>query len=159
MWASSCAGTVDHGTRRPVSEVVVFRFPMHFVIARLALTGGVVLAAVVAIALPAVAGTCSYDAGTRTVTASIGPNDQELRLVANGSNLEAGGVTCASLSAIETVNVSMAQRPDGTATFDLGHGPLGPGFSNEGDGSSEIEFSVSSLANFGSIKVLGSSGN
>jgi Ca2+-binding RTX toxin-like protein len=102
---------------------------------------------------------CQFDPGTRHATAFAADIDTEVKLAADAGNLEANGVVCAALTAIETVTVDMAAKSGGRVVFDLSGGVLGPGFTDEGDTSSEIEFSITGMSTFGQIHVLGSSGN
>ena len=124
-----------------------------------AAVAAITVGSLLAVAAPASATTCLFDAGTRTATAHITDTEFELRLAADNGNLEANGMVCGALTAIDSVVVNMSARSSGQAAFDLSGGALGPGFTNEGDGSSEIEFSILGLSNSGRIAVTGSNGS
>jgi Ca2+-binding RTX toxin-like protein len=131
---------------------------IHPALVRVGACAALVLAAMVAATPSASAATCSVDvAGKATVMAADQQN--EVRLRANGANLEASGVPCGALNAIESVIVNVVNSQSAQVAFDLSGGPLGPGKTNENDGSSEIEFSVTGNSNNGTLAVIGSSGN
>ncbi len=117
-----------------------------------------VLAAMVAAAPSASAATCSVD-GTGKATVMAADQQNEVRLRANGTNLEASGAVCGPLNSIESVLVNVINSQSAQVAFDLSGGPLGPGQTSENDGSSEIEFTVTGNSNNGTLAVIGSSGN
>ncbi|HEX5016079.1 MAG TPA: calcium-binding protein [Actinomycetes bacterium] len=117
------------------------------------------LTGLAAFAPQASAATCVFDPGTRHATAAIGSGELELRLRADNGTLEANGVSCGSLTEIETVTVNVGLDSTRPVVFDLSGGPLGPGFTNENNGSSEVEFTIANQNPFGSTRVDGSVGN
>jgi Ca2+-binding RTX toxin-like protein len=77
----------------------------------------------------------------------------------NGGALEANGVSCGSLSTIDSLTADVSSKSSTSVVFDLSNGALGPGFTDEGNGSSEIEFDVVGQSSVGTIRVDGSPGN
>lgn len=126
-------------------------------VARLAV--GLLLAAgVVGLAAsPASAATCSYDTANRLATVTLGSGDGTVVIRANGSHLEVADAFCALLTEVNTVTINAAGDADAKLHFDLRNGPLGPGNFNEGNGSSEIEFTVNGLTAQSLVRVSGGS--
>jgi Ca2+-binding RTX toxin-like protein len=98
---------------------------------------------------------CALDSGAHTL--AVAGQGGAVVFRANGSFLDVNNVSCALLNGVDTVFVDMTGSPGQNAAFDLGNGPLGPGFTDEGNGSSEIEFRISSSASWG-LYVQGSMG-
>jgi Ca2+-binding RTX toxin-like protein len=93
----------------------------------------------------AVGTSCSFDAGTATMTATIGSGD-DVTLVRSGDEIWFNGSQCgtADVHNTDTINIS---APDLTTTEALtiseSGGGFQPGKTAEGDGSDEIEITVS----------------
>jgi Ca2+-binding RTX toxin-like protein len=113
---------------------------------------------------PARAGSdsCSFSGATVTVTAvGVTPSD----LVRNGDEIWFNGQPCQDPSATRTATVTTVDTVVATVDgpqldIDLGGGPFAPGLTDEGDGSSEIEFQATvDPVDHGSVAVLGSSGS
>ena len=77
----------------------------------------------------------------------------------DGTYLLVNGSACALLNDVNTVYVDMSPFPSAGLSFDLSGGPLGPGYTNEGNGSSEIEFPVSGFGTGSWLNVTGTTGN
>jgi Ca2+-binding RTX toxin-like protein len=143
-----------------MSEVAMRRFSRPAVSARAVVVATLVGASIAVVAPSASALTsCFIESGTHHAIAAASDIDNGLRLRANAGNLEANGVICGSLAAIDSVTADMSSRSSGEVAFDLGGGALGPGFTDEADGSSEIEFTVIGQSSIGRIRVDGSAGN
>ncbi|HEX8121289.1 MAG TPA: hypothetical protein VF549_08495 [Solirubrobacteraceae bacterium] len=101
--------------------------------------------ALLALAAPAQASfqTCTYDAGTKTVTATFGTGVTGA-LKVNAGKIEADGAQCGSAATTaNTDRVDVVGDADNeTLDLDLGGGAFAPGATDEGDGSSEIELFV-----------------
>jgi Ca2+-binding RTX toxin-like protein len=67
------------------------------------------------------------------------------------------GANCGTVTTIDTVNVDVGGSGDSGIVFDLSHGQLAPGFTDEGDDTSEIEVDVTNLGPDGHVKVIGGS--
>jgi Ca2+-binding RTX toxin-like protein len=105
-------------------------------------------------AAPAAAAQCSFEAGTHTV--SITNEDPDgVKLENAGGDLEVNDVVCATIADVDTVQVDMAGI--GLLDIRLDGGPMGPGFTDEGDGSSELEFDVVGVDDDSWVRVFGSS--
>jgi Ca2+-binding RTX toxin-like protein len=123
----------------------------HLVVAALALA---------TVALPAAradAGgvvSCSFTAGTVNVTLSGGVN---ATLSRSGTAITLNGSTCDTATVLNT-NLIAVTSPDsfGVLTLNLSAGPFAPGATDEGDGSSEIEITVSSPGQASHVSVIGS---
>jgi hypothetical protein len=89
---------------------------------------------------------CSFDAGTGVATITFADGD-DVTIVRSGDDIVVNGAACtgATVTATETVHVAESE-PDGddlaSLTIDLSGGPLAPGKTDEGDGSSEIELTL-----------------
>ncbi len=146
------SGFTDRDRRRKPQSLAN---PVRLVLVAVLSAVGVVLWAP-----PASAVVCIPNPDAANMRAAAADSDTELRLKANGLNLEVNGVSCGALATIDAVTVDMQAKSSGLVVFDLSGGPLGPGATDEGDGSSEIEFSVIGLSSSqGRIHVDGSSGN
>ena len=93
---------------------------------------------------PARAGgpSCSYDADTKTVTATAVENFQQVSMMLDNGEIEASGTDCGAATRFNTdkviVNDVAAHRLEGFIT--LAGGRFRPGFTNEPGSSDEIEF-------------------
>jgi Ca2+-binding RTX toxin-like protein len=99
---------------------------------------------------------CAYDTAARVLTVTA---------ITSVVTIEAGGIwlvvndtNCALLAEVNTVNVNMGGFANTVLIFDLAGGPFGPGFTDEGNGSSEIEFDVTGFGSGSALTVLGSGG-
>lgn len=100
---------------------------------------------------------CQLDSGAHTLTVT----NQGSGLVIENSgtgNLLVNGVTCAVISSIDLVNIDIAGL-DGDLIMSLIKGPLGPGFTDEGNGSSELEFDVVGVSLINNVVIQGTPGN
>ena len=82
-----------------------------------------------------------------------------ISLRGDGTYLLVNGSACALLNDVNTVYVDMSPFPGAGLSFDLRGGPLGPGYTDEGNGSSEIEFQVSGFGTGSWLNVTGTTGN
>jgi hypothetical protein len=101
---------------------------------------------------PAQATTCTLISGILTVN----PESADVTISRDATQLKANDIFCGLLTNIETVHINM--QSDHKLTFDLSNGVLGPGVTNEGDGSSEIEFDVTNPSLSSNLVVMGGSG-
>ena len=99
--------------------------------------------------------TCPYDTANHTSNVTFSSTDYSVTIRANGAYLEIAGVFCGLLSDVNTVNINASASPTIDLNFDLTNGPLGPGYTDEGNGSSEIEFSVTGLSSTSQLSVRG----
>lgn len=111
---------------------------------------------------PAAAETCSYDAGTRAVTATIDPaGDATLQVTASGEIwFGATPSACGAATAANADSISIAGAPGTTETLtiDQSQAFLGPGFSAESN-FPEIETTVALGDTADALIVVGTSGN
>jgi Ca2+-binding RTX toxin-like protein len=114
-------------------------------------TGAVFSAAPEASATPQ----CAYDSAARTLAVTLSSTDFTTVVQANGPYLEVGSVFCALLTEVNTVTINAAAIGSNDLYFGLRNGPLGPGNFNEGNGSSEIEFTVNGLTPQSTLWVTG----
>jgi Ca2+-binding RTX toxin-like protein len=112
-----------------------------------------VLAAMALPSTPALAAQCSFDAGTHTLSVTSDDVDG-VNVESVAGDLEINDVVCASIADLDTVAIDIAGS--GTLNMHLDGGPLGPGFTDEGDGSSELEFDVVGVNDSMSVQFLGS---
>jgi hypothetical protein len=100
---------------------------------------------------------CSYDAVAKTVTATRSVA-AEGRLIAVAGQIKSVGdgssVQCGIATTSNTDTVKYVTTVAGNDNIDLSGGPFAPGASNEGDGSSEIEFQHPGL---GTVTIRGTS--
>src|SRR6476659_1990710 len=93
------------------------------------------------VAQASAATSCSFDAGTATVTAVIG-SGENATLLRNGSAIEFGGSACGAATVTNTDQINI-DLPDQTTTesltISMANGAFAPGKTAEGDGSDEIE--------------------
>jgi Ca2+-binding RTX toxin-like protein len=99
-------------------------------------------------------GSCSFTAGTANVTLSGGVN---ATLSRSGAAITLNGSACDTATVLNTDLIAVTS-PDsfGLLTFNLSAGPFAPGATDEGDGSSEIEITVSSPGEPSDVAVIGS---
>jgi len=97
---------------------------------------------------------CAYDTAARVLT--VNAITSVVTIEAGGIWLVVNDVNCALLAEVNTVNVNMGGFVNTILVFDLANGPLGPGFTDEGNGSSEIEFDVTGFGSGSALTVLGS---
>jgi Ca2+-binding RTX toxin-like protein len=109
---------------------------------------GVLVAASVVILSPAAgrADSCSYDPTTHAVSISYSAGFQAERdneVSAAGGQITFEGTPCsgATVSNTDTINATGGRGED-AFVVDTGEGPFAPGFTDEGDGTSEIEIHV-----------------
>jgi hypothetical protein len=139
--------------------------------------GGLGAAAILVLA-PASAGatvTCAYNGlgipglPNNTLTATMDSEGDSMTIIRSGSsivvkddNLESS-VTCSGVVAPTVTNTDTIQvqtqnnAPDAFAAIDLAGGPFAPGATDEGDGSSEIEFDLQLPGEEDGAVVVGSS--
>ena len=90
---------------------------------------------------------CSFDAGTATITAVVGSGDSAT-LIRNGSAIEFGGSACGAATVTNTDQINIG-LPDQTTTesltISMANGAFSPGKTPEGDGSDEIEIAITGL--------------
>jgi Ca2+-binding RTX toxin-like protein len=115
------------------------------------------LAMVPSAASAAVATSCSFDAGTATVSAVIGSGDGPT-LIRNDTAIEFGGVPCGAATITNTDTITVLDPDPNTGeslTVSLAGGRLEPGKTPEDDGTDEIEISIAgSFA--GPLTLIGS---
>ena len=104
---------------------------------------------------------CSFDGTTRivSVTAVHGEVPTISRL---GGAIALDGVACGTATVANTDTIELPFPDDfepDTVVVDLSGGPLAPGATDEGDGSSEIEIEVNrGDGSFDTLRIVGSSG-
>jgi Ca2+-binding RTX toxin-like protein len=119
----------------------------------------VVLLSVPNAARAATATACSFDGGTATVTATIGSSESPT-LERSGGAIAFDGSPCgaATVTNTDTVNVSAPDQATTEAlTISIAGGQFGPGKTTEGDGSDEIEITVTLQAPE-ALTIIGSAG-
>ena len=97
-----------------------------------------VLAAAPALAQPERAQGCTVNGTTVTVVADNG----YLQIVRRGDDLEFNYVPCGTVTTVDRVDIDMAYSDDQQVQFLTSGGPFAPGYTDERNGSSEIEFFV-----------------
>jgi hypothetical protein len=113
--------------------------------------------------------TCRFDPATHRLTVTFRNDDANGGIVRDGDDLVVedvfGPLGCAGAqdpARFNTERVRVRSRAESVDDLefelDLRGGPMAPGFSDEGDGSSEIEFSVSFPAGSASRVPIGGSG-
>jgi Ca2+-binding RTX toxin-like protein len=87
---------------------------------------------------------CSFDAGTATVTATVGPGGSA-SLERSGTAITFAGLPCGAADVTNTDQINIS-APDTTTsetiTISMAAGTFAPGKTAEGDGSNEIEIAV-----------------
>jgi Ca2+-binding RTX toxin-like protein len=92
--------------------------------------------------LAAAATTCSFDDASHVITATLDAATPHT-FDRSGSSIRLDGSACQDATVTSTDTVDITAADGATMTFDLSGGPFAPGATDEGDGSSEIEFIVS----------------
>ncbi len=100
---------------------------------------------------------CANDLANHTLTATP-QNGGGMTLQAHSGWLSVNDVDCIQLNNVNTVFVDLAPFPASRVTFNLSFGPLAPGFTDEGNGTSEIEFQLLGLGGGSSVRVIGTGG-
>jgi hypothetical protein len=129
---------------------------------RLLALGSAVLLAIgvtTAAAAPASAANCSYDSATHHLTVTLAPTDNDLWVQAAAPYLQTAGGLCVFLSQVESVTLDVSANPAARVVFDLSTGPLGRGYTDEVNDSSEIEFAVNGLGPLNAVVVHGAAGS
>ena len=104
---------------------------------------------------------CSFDDAAGIVSVSFAHGDVPTvsRL---GDAIAVDGVACGTATVINTDSIDIAFADDSDSdivVIDLSGGPLAPGATDEGDGSSEIEIDVTGGdGSFDTLRIVGSSG-
>lgn len=122
---------------------------------RLAAMVTLVLAGSVALAVPAAAAPlCALDTTAKRLTVTS-QGESGVRIEAGSGYLLVNDAACATLTQVDTVAVDMAATASQLRldVFD----PLGPGATDEGNGSSEIEFELSGFGSDTRMAVTGGS--
>jgi len=127
---------------------------------------GVIAAAAISLATVALvpstasaAPLCAFNASAHSLAVASQPGQFVVSMKASTPYLDVSDTHCALLTDVDTVSIDMSASPS-FLNFDLSGGPLGPGFTDEGNGSSEIEFQVSGIsATATEIRVTGSTGD
>ena len=110
-------------------------------------------------AIPASAASCIYDAPSRVV--SISTQGGQTVLEAIGGNIVVNTLVCspATVTNTDRINVLGSSASESVA-ISLATGVFSPGATDEGDGTSEIEFTVDLFGQFeDALIVVGSFGN
>jgi len=118
-----------------------------------------VLALQLLVAAPsAFAGLCDFDAGTHAITVQ---SNGSLTISRSGQNITLNGQVCHTVTTVDTINADLGGQGNASITWDLSHGPLAPGFTDEEPGvdpdSSEIEMNVTNPGPTGRATVIGGS--
>jgi Ca2+-binding RTX toxin-like protein len=119
---------------------------------RLLLVAAVLALATVGLATPASALSCTVNAAQVAIDVGAG----ETAVIAqSNSAITLNGAPCgtATVTTIDTIAVSSSGPPQEVA-IDLTGGPFAPGMTDEGDGGSEIEFTVAMPS--GTFRIVGS---
>jgi Ca2+-binding RTX toxin-like protein len=103
---------------------------------------------------------CSFDAGTATVTAVIGSGDNAT-LIRNGSAIDFDGAPCGAATVTNTDQINISAPDPNTAetlTISEAQGTFAPGKTPEPDGSDEIEIGVTGLTDMNeTLRFVGTS--
>src|SRR5919201_4230830 len=104
---------------------------------------------------------CSFDALTGTVSVTFAHGDVPT-ISRLGDAIAVDGVACGTATVTNTDSIDVAFADDfdsDTVVVDLAGGPLAPGATDEGDGSSEIEIEITGGdGSFDTLRIIGSSG-
>jgi Ca2+-binding RTX toxin-like protein len=122
--------------------------------ARIVVLGTLATSLLVVIPSAEAAPLCAFDSTSHTLTVTGQPGVPQVTLQANGPYVNVNDVDCALLSGVDTVDVDMSPVVDPFVYLSS----LAPGFTNEGNGSSEIEFRLSGLSTGGSVTLGGTTG-
>jgi len=118
-----------------------------------------VVALQVAVLSPAAhAGLCDFDAGTHTITVQ---SQGSLIISRSGAAITLNGTPCHTVTTVDTITADLGGQGNAGITWDLSHGPLAPGFTDEDPqedpDSSEIEMNVANPGPTGRATVIGGS--
>ncbi len=89
--------------------------------------------------------TCAFDAPSATATVTV-TQGVVATISRDGDAIAVNGVLCqtATVTNTDVIEVAVPDVPESdTVVVDLSGGPLAPGATDEGDGSSEIEIEIS----------------
>ncbi len=128
--------------------------------ALVALVGGMLLTGLQLVAAPPAMAfvSCTLNPSTHIADADVSGDTTDVAVTRSASNnVTVGGTSCGAVTVVDRVNVDMGNSI-AALEFDLSHGPLGPGFTTESDGSSEIEFVMSHLGGSTVAEVTGTTG-
>jgi Ca2+-binding RTX toxin-like protein len=98
---------------------------------------------------------CALNSAAHSLAITAQPSAR-VTIAAKAPYLTVNDVACALLTEVNSVSIDMAPSPSSLLIFDLHPGPLGPGFTDEGNGSSEIEFQISGMTSATDVDVSGS---
>ncbi|HET9724710.1 MAG TPA: calcium-binding protein [Actinomycetota bacterium] len=125
---------------------------------------------VLAAPLASAAVACSFDAGTGVVTITFADGD-DVTIERSGDDIVVNGATCTGATVTTTDTIWILESGPGgedlaSLTIDMSGGPFAPGKTDEGDGSSEIEFLTGDQQDvdgdrmtLGSVTIVGTPGN
>ena len=125
-----------------------------------AIVAGALVSSALALLVPAAhASTCLYDSPSRTLMATATSGDTSMTIRANDGYVSVDGDSCVELDTVDSINVDVSASSLVQLTLDLRvdpqGGPLVPGFTDEGDGSSEIELTITGLNKDKELRILG----
>jgi Ca2+-binding RTX toxin-like protein len=124
----------------------------------LSLLFGLTSAPIVRAATPTM---CTFDAGSATATVTV-TQGVIATISREGDTIAVDGFPCqtATVTNTDVIDVAVPDVPESDiVVVDLSGGPLAPGATDEGDGSSEIEIDVSGIGgSFDTLRVVGSDG-
>jgi Ca2+-binding RTX toxin-like protein len=106
---------------------------------------------------PAFAGTCVLNGHIATATLAPGDNGGTAFVSRDVTNLTFMGQVCGALDNVDTLNIDMKNNFESLG-INLQNGPIGPGFTHENDGTSEIEINARNVSGFFEIGVVGTTG-
>ena len=105
--------------------------------------------------------TCAFDAASATATVTV-TQGVVATISRDGDAIAVNGVPCqtATVTNTDVIDVAVPDVPESdTVVVDLSGGPLAPGATDEGDGSSEIEIEISGIGGgFDTLRITGSAG-
>jgi Ca2+-binding RTX toxin-like protein len=104
--------------------------------------------------------TCTFDAESATATVTV-TQGVVATISRDGDAIAVDGFPCqtATVTNTDVIEVAVPDVPESnTVVVDLSGGPLAPGPTDEGDGSSEIEIAIDHLDGFDTLRVIGSAG-
>lgn len=112
---------------------------------------------------------CSFDAGTGVASITFADGD-DITIVRAGDDILVNGVTCSGATVSTTETIWILESGPGaedlaSLTIDMSGGPFVPGKTDEGDGSSEIEFLTgdqdldADRMTMGGVSIVGTPGN
>lgn len=100
---------------------------------------------------------CSFDAATATATAVLSGGAVTVSMSADVVAVNGSACSGATATATDAIVLTGSAVSD-DLTLDLRGGPFAPGATDEGDGSSEIEFTIDLGAGTDSLNIVGRSG-